>query len=183
MYTSTAEQQRRTAVQSLADQLYRERHHYLLRIATRNAANQADAEEALQDAFISFIDHFQPAGEAPALAWLTLTLQRRCWALYRRRHLDRSAGQEAAAGADVPGSHVASIPSRASGPEQLLAQVDEARARLATLKPAERRALGLIAAGYSYIEVGEITGWTYTKVNRCLSEGRTALRASMAGEL
>jgi DNA-directed RNA polymerase specialized sigma24 family protein len=49
------------------------------------------------------------------------------------------------------------------------------------LKPAERRAIGLIAAGYSYAEVGEITGWSYTKINRCAAEGRAALRETPAG--
>jgi hypothetical protein len=32
------------------------------------------------------------------------------------------------------------------------------------LKPQERRALGLQAAGCSYAEIEAITGWTYTKV-------------------
>jgi hypothetical protein len=26
--------------------------------------------------------------------------------------------------------------------------------------------------GHSYQEICELTGWTYTKVNRCLTEGR-----------
>jgi hypothetical protein len=42
------------------------------------------------------------------------------------------------------------------------------------LKPQELRALLLRAEGYSYREICEITGWTYTKVNRCLTEGRRA---------
>jgi DNA-binding CsgD family transcriptional regulator len=33
---------------------------------------------------------------------------------------------------------------------------------MARMKPAERRALSLIAYGYSYREIGEITGWTRT---------------------
>ena len=52
----------------------------------------------------------------------------------------------------------------------------EASERLAALKPAERWALGLIAAGYSYQEVGQITGWSYTKINRSAAEGRARLR-------
>jgi DNA-directed RNA polymerase specialized sigma24 family protein len=40
----------------------------------------------------------------------------------------------------------------------------------------ERRALSLLAAGYSYREIGQLTDWTYTKVNRCVAEGRAALR-------
>ncbi len=47
---------------------------------------------------------------------------------------------------------------------------------LARLKPAERRALILFGQGYSYAEIIQITGWTYTKVNRALSEGRARLR-------
>ena len=30
----------------------------------------------------------------------------------------------------------------------------------------------LKAQGYSYAEIGEITGWSYTKINRCMAEGR-----------
>ena len=50
------------------------------------------------------------------------------------------------------------------------------RSHLAKLKPSERRALSLLALGYSYREICEQTGWSYTKVNRCLAEGRAALR-------
>ena len=52
----------------------------------------------------------------------------------------------------------------------------EAAALLAALKPQERRAIALQAAGCSYAEIQAITGWTYTKVNRCIAEGREALR-------
>jgi DNA-directed RNA polymerase specialized sigma24 family protein len=34
----------------------------------------------------------------------------------------------------------------------------------------------LQAEGYSYAEICEMCGWTYTKVNRCLAEGRAKLR-------
>ena len=43
---------------------------------------------------------------------------------------------------------------------------------LHALKPQEVRALTLKAEGYSYAEIGEITGWSYTKINRCMAEGR-----------
>ena len=52
---------------------------------------------------------------------------------------------------------------------------------LRQLKPQEIRALVLKAQGYSYREMCEITGWSYTKVNRCLTEGRQALVVGMAG--
>ena len=50
----------------------------------------------------------------------------------------------------------------------------EARAALAALKANERLAIVLQAQGYSYAEICELCGWTYTKVNRCLAEGRRA---------
>ena len=37
-------------------------------------------------------------------------------------------------------------------------------------------ALILQAQGYSYAEIQQLCGWTYTKVNRCLAEGRARLR-------
>jgi hypothetical protein len=40
------------------------------------------------------------------------------------------------------------------------------------LKRDEARALMLKAEGLSYHEIGQRLGWTYTKVNRCITEGR-----------
>jgi DNA-directed RNA polymerase specialized sigma24 family protein len=37
-----------------------------------------------------------------------------------------------------------------------------------------------LALGYSYREIAERQGWTYTKVNRCVAEGRAALRRQLA---
>ena len=48
------------------------------------------------------------------------------------------------------------------------------------LKPQELRALTLLAEGYSYAEIGEITGYSPTKVNRCLAEGRERFRRLVA---
>ncbi len=178
MYASTEEQRRRDQVQGLAEQLYRERHDYLLRIAVKHAANREDAEDAVQFSLSALIEKYDPAGGSPPLGWLTLTLERRCWALYRHMHLDRSAGQEAAPDSAGRSFAAESITSGDAGPEQLIELVNDAKTRLAALKPAERCALGLIAAGYSYAEIGEITGFSYTKTNRCAAEGRAALRES-----
>ena len=64
------------------------------------------------------------------------------------------------------------------GPEELAELAERVvltRELLAQLKPQERRALGLKALGYSYAEIGELTGWTHTKINRCMAEGRKRL--------
>ncbi len=132
---------------------------------------------------LAFVEKYDPASGSPPLGWLTLTLQRRCWAIYRSQRLDRHVGQEADPDAGRPGFSVADLPAQTAGVEETIERAEfvlEARAKLASLKPAERRALVLIAAGYSYREVQDITTWSYTKVNRAAAEGRAALRKEAA---
>jgi DNA-directed RNA polymerase specialized sigma24 family protein len=167
-------------VRRLASGLYAEGRDYLLAIARANATGEADAEEALQEAFVSFIRHFDPGRGAPPLAWLTLTLKRECWGKRRRSHPDRHAGQETERGAGEIGSVLEAIPCPITGPEELAIRRDGARRRLGCLKPDQRTALILQAAGYSYHEIAAGLGWSYTKVNRSVNEGRLALRGTAA---
>ena len=79
------------------------------------------------------------------------------------------------ASACSPASRVAEPLSEAPGPAEWAERrerVAHSAAALAALKPQERRALALKAEGYSYAEMQTLTGWTYTKVNRCMAEGR-----------
>ena len=71
MYANTEDQARLAKVQVLAEQLYRERYDYLMRIAVKHAANREDAEEAVQFSFSSLIEKFNPASGSPPLGWLT----------------------------------------------------------------------------------------------------------------
>ena len=67
------------------------------------------------------------------------------------------------------------IASESPGPNDRLARrerVARSGEALQALKPQEVRALTLKAQGYSYAEIGEMTGWSYTKINRCMAEGR-----------
>jgi RNA polymerase sigma factor (sigma-70 family) len=154
----------------MAGEIYAARRGHLLGVAERNAACAADAEEALQDAFLAFIESYDPGGEAPPLAWLTLVLKRRCWRIRAARRHE--------VGELLPGAEPEARRWTASPPDPGATVVDleEARMRLRGLKPDERTAIGLAAAGYSYREIAERRGWTKTKVNRCLYEGRAALR-------
>jgi RNA polymerase sigma factor (sigma-70 family) len=160
----------------LAVGLYREHWRYLLQIARSETKSMAVAEEALQEAFVSFLRSFDPGRGAPPIAWLILTLKRECRRGQGREKWDRRAGQERERDEDVPGFVLDAIPSRSTGPEERIAERDHAQRRLAHLKPDERTGLGLQAAGFSYKEISARRGWTYTKVNRCVSEGRGALR-------
>jgi RNA polymerase sigma factor (sigma-70 family) len=167
--------QRQFSAETLAEDIYTTHRQRLLAIAKRNCNNPEDAEEALQDAFVLFINHFDPSAGAPPLAWITLTLKRECWARYRRGKRSVSYSHpDSATQDDEPRT-----PDLRRGPQEtteLADSVATARWQLAQLKPAERRALGLFAIGYSYREICDITGWSYTKVNRCITEGRGSLR-------
>jgi hypothetical protein len=75
---------------------------------------------------------------------------------------------------------MALIPSQGAGPEERFERreaIARSREALKTLKPAELKALTLLAEGYSYVEIGEMTGFSQTKVNLCLAEGRERFRA------
>lgn len=175
-----AERPTRNPITALAAKIYREKHAYLLAIARRNSATNEDAEEALHDAFILFIDRYNPTEGSPPLAWLTLTLKRRCWAIYK---CQRRAGSYQPRPSDHPlaPSPLETRADPARAPDELAEvteSVERVREQMRQLKPQERTALGLLALGHSYKEIADLCSWSYTKVNRCIAEGRTALRAA-----
>jgi RNA polymerase sigma factor (sigma-70 family) len=160
-------QENRRAVHLIAAELFATDYPHLLRIARRNSRREADAHDALQEAFAEFIAGYDPGRGSPPLAWLTLALKRICWKLGAARALT----YEPLVLAEMVGEE---SPDPAIG----IGRREEARRRLGALKADERRALVLHAAGFTYGEIGERCGWTRTKVNRCLYEGRRGLRTT-----
>lgn len=63
-------------------------------------------------------------------------------------------------------------------PDQVADRIQHVKrlADLAAIKPNDRRTLYLMGLGYRYNEIMEITGASYTAVNRRITEGRRALR-------
>lgn len=163
---------------ALAGRIYSTHRAQLLAIARRNGASTQAAEDALQDAFAIFIDRFDPACDTPPLAWLATTLKRRCWAIYRRERQIGQSNVELCAAIET-GTRHGILADASARPDELVEdaeRVTQMRSRLTGLKPQERRALGLLALGYSYREICGLNGWSYTKVNRCIAEGRARLR-------
>jgi len=173
--TRTPPSARRQRIHTIANELYADHHHRLLAISTRNSPTIEDAEEALHDAFALFINHFDPDSKAPPIAWLTLTLKRRCWATYRRQRLVPTQPLSPTGTQSQPNTE-----ANAQRPLHELAEVSHNARHIqhafSQLKQDERRALSMLALGYSYTEIAQLTGWTYTKVNRCITEGRAHLR-------
>jgi RNA polymerase sigma factor (sigma-70 family) len=143
------------------------RHHgRLLWIARRWSGSADDAEDALQRAMEIYVRRLDSLDPATELAWLKVVVRNEAIAIRRGRSdgapLD---GDELTERLPSPG---AAVDERAERDERLARSLEA----LARLKPDERTALLLKAEGFSYREIGERLGWTYTKVNRAITEGR-----------
>jgi RNA polymerase sigma factor (sigma-70 family) len=132
-----------------------------------------DAEDAYQGAVEILLTRSPPADPLHLAAWMQIVTRRQALAVRRSR--ERLLG----ARADGDGDPLDRIACDRPDPHERLErreQVGEAVQVMNRLKPQERLALVLKAHGYSYAEIRELCGWTYTKVNRCLAEGRARLR-------
>jgi len=146
----------------------------LLQQARRNSNRTGDAEDALANACIQFLRFYDGQAGVNALRWMMLVVKRCAWQLSRQESRTLPVPFEADEITALSSSDPADLVERR-------AEVSEVAALMAQLKQAERDALVLLALGYSYKEIAEIQGWTRTKVNRCLAEGRAALRRASKG--
>jgi RNA polymerase sigma factor (sigma-70 family) len=148
----------------------------LRRTARRYSFDAEDADDAYQRA-LEIVLTKAPTTDLRELIRWTQTVTKHEALAVRKSRQKLLGYQRVREGAEDP---VALIPSASDGPEeQVERREDVARSReaLQALKPAELRALGLLAEGYSYVEIGERTGWSRTKINRLLAEGRARYRA------
>ena len=155
----------------------------LRRTARRFSLCEDDAEDALQRA-LEILLRKAPTEDPRELVRWTQTVVRH-EALAVRRERERILSGPAAV-ATEPGREdwTALIPSEGAGPAERAERAEavaRSREALQALKPQELRALSLLAEGYSYAEIGELTGYSRTKINRCLAEGRERFRRLLAG--
>jgi RNA polymerase sigma factor (sigma-70 family) len=144
----------------------------LRRTARRWSICADDADDAYQRALEILLTKAPTDSPDDLLRWMQTVTKHEALAVRRQR--ERLLGLPVAAEASA-GDPLDSLPSQLAGPgdrierSERIARSSEA---LSALKPQEARALALGAGGYSYREIGRLTGWTYTKVNRCMAEGR-----------
>jgi RNA polymerase sigma factor (sigma-70 family) len=155
----------------------------LKRTARRYSLCPEDAEDAYQRGLEILLTKAPTDKPRELLAWTTTVIKHEALAV--RRDRERLLGRPSVTlrGGEEAGAWLARLPTPSAGPSERLERSEEiARSREAirALKPAERRALTLLAAGYSYAEIGEITGFSQTKINRCLAEGRERFRRIVA---
>jgi RNA polymerase sigma factor (sigma-70 family) len=147
----------------------------LLRVARRYSLCPDDAHDAYQRGLEILIRHAPRLDPERAAGWLHTVVKHEALAINRsRRRMLGSAEVD-------PDALEASTTD--SPEERVLATDRVARSAEALhgLKPQEVRALWLRALGHSYEQICEITGWTYTKTNRCLAEGRKSFLERYAG--
>jgi RNA polymerase sigma factor (sigma-70 family) len=147
----------------------------LLRTARRYSLCADDAQDAYQRGLEILMRHAGRLDADRAGGWLHTVVKHEALAINKARC--RIVGGEEV---DFDAIEVRTAPS----PEdRVLAfeQVARSAEALQRLKPQEVRALWLKAMGNSYQEICDATGWSYTKVNRCLADGRKSFLARYAG--
>ena len=161
-----------TPLQGDERELYR-RHNEKLVAALRRGfrLDDHDAGEVAQRAWLLFLEK-QPHREN-VFGWLYTTAKHETFARWRRVRRETTVEQVDDAGVNP----------------DLAAELDRAELRkqlvetFATeLTDNQRAALWLWAQGYSYREIAENLGKTYTWSNRHISEGLRALRVAMGWE-
>jgi RNA polymerase sigma factor (sigma-70 family) len=144
--------------------------------ARRYSLCEDDAEDAYQRALEILLVKAPSERPRDLIRWTKTVVKHEALAIRRYRERMLSAGP------DERGDPVTRIAALGAGPgERTERREDVARVReaLQALKPAELRSLTLLAAGCSYAEIGRITGFSQTKINRTLAEGRERLRRTL----
>jgi RNA polymerase sigma factor (sigma-70 family) len=152
----------------------------LKRTARRYSLDAEDVEDAYQRALEIVLVKAPTTDARELIRWTHTVIKHEALAVRQaRERLLGSSGRDDTAAADP----IALIPAAGESPDEQVERREEiARSReaLRALKPAELRALSLLAAGHSYAEIGELTGFSQTKVNRVLAEGRDRFRGLLS---
>jgi RNA polymerase sigma factor (sigma-70 family) len=141
----------------------------LLRFARRFSHCADDAHDAYQRTLEILVRRLRTDPPDRPLQWVRTVLRHEALALRRER--DRLVAREDVDLDRHEGDRLGDPAERAVGHERLRHTAEA----LARLKPQELTALVLRAEGLSYREICTRTGWTYTRTNRAVTEGRRAL--------
>jgi RNA polymerase sigma factor (sigma-70 family) len=147
----------------------------LLRVANQFSLCRDDALDAYQHALEIYLRRLDTVDAATEGSWMRVVVKHESMAIRRARQgsVDRDE-------VDLD----ASLPSGGRDVEDHVAagqRVERSVEALRALKPDEAKALMLKAEGLSYAEIGRRFGWTYTKVNRSITEGRARFMKAYRG--
>jgi RNA polymerase sigma factor (sigma-70 family) len=158
-------------------ELFRANHERLLRLVARDTgAAPALVEDACCFAWLQLLSH-QPERER-IVGWLRVVARHEALRLQRQQWGTRPLEVPTREGWHGQTGERLTLAERLPAPvdTELAVEASEALRALAGLRWRRRRVLELKLAGFSYREIMELLGVTYTNVNRHLSEGRAELR-------
>jgi DNA-directed RNA polymerase specialized sigma24 family protein len=144
------------------EDLFREHHESVVRKLQRIGIPRVIAEDAASFAWLMLLQR-DPNPET-AVGWVHIVARHEAFALLKRSKREQ------------PNDEICTLAGAAPNPG-VARQALELTERL---KPQQRLVLRLQMHGYSYEEMCEVTGQTYTWVNRHITEGRRALRQLLA---
>ena len=156
-----------------AVELIRRNEAALRRTARRYSLCADDAEDAYQRALEILLTKAPTSDQRELIRWTQTVTKHEALAVRRQRERTLGTPQPPARDGAEEQDWVQLIPSERAGPADLAERrerVARSREALQTLKPQELRALTLLAEGYSYSEIGEITGWSYTFAYRFVDD-------------
>ena len=147
----------------------------ILATARRHAVTPEDAEDAYQRGIEILLTKAPSTSEDELIPWLKTVVKHEAWALRRQRERHSPVTDD---------GELRDRPAPTSVTHEQAERLERLRLgaeALGHLKPHEVRALRLKAEGFSYREICAMTGWSYTKVNRLLTEGRQAFLRRVSG--
>jgi len=147
----------------------------ILATARRHAVTPEDAEDAFQRGIEILLTKAPSTSEDELIPWLKTVVKHEAWALRRQRERHSPVTDD---------GELRDRPAPTSVTHEQAERLERLRLgaeALGHLKPHEVRALRLKAEGFSYREICAMTGWSYTKVNRLLTEGRQAFLRRVSG--
>jgi RNA polymerase sigma factor (sigma-70 family) len=137
-----------------------------MRVARQASLCHDDALDAYQRALEIFVRRVETVDPETEVAWLKVVVRHEAMAI-RRSRMESVTGDELDLDAFVPAVE-RSVEDKIASEERVRRSAEALRA----LKPDEAKALMMKAHGLSYAEIGAQNGWSYTKVNRAVTEGR-----------
>ena len=179
--SQSCEQGEEAARKRAAVETYARHERTLRRQARRFSLCADDADDALQRALEILLRKAPTTDPRELIRWTQTVVKHEALAVRRER--ERLLGGPPVTGGEDEVDWIALIPAEGAGPAERAERreaIARSREALQALKPQELRALSLLAEGYSYREIGEITGFSQTKINRCLAEGRERFRSFLA---
>jgi RNA polymerase sigma factor (sigma-70 family) len=146
----------------------------LVRVANQFSLCHDDALDAYQRALEIYLRRLETVDPVTEGAWMRVVVKHEAMAIRRARQVSvtrEDVDLDASVGA------LRDVDEQVAGGERVERSVEALRA----LKPDEAKALMLKAQGLSYQEIGRRFGWTYTKVNRSITEGRAHFLKAFRG--